>query len=519
MLVMKGAPERVIKLCTTALIKGQEVHVSEKTVEKAITSMAYMGERVLAFADFRLSKQEYPRGYNFTPEQPNFPMTNLRFVGLFSMIDPPRDAVPNAIAKCKQAGIRVTMVTGDHPITAMIIAKKVGIITSDVDSFMRFHSGSTGAEVSASDPIYMKNSCIVTGNHLRNMAEETLTGILVKYDEIVFARTSPQQKLQIVEAFQKLGEIVAVTGDGVNDSPALKKSDIGIAMGIAGTDVTKEAADIILLDDNFSTIVNGIEEGRLIFDNLKKSIVYALTTNVPEIVPFIAFIIFNVPKSLSVMTIIAINTGTDLWPAISLGYEKAEADIMIRKPRHPQKDNLVTGKLLFMTYGQIGVIQACASFACFYFIMASHGFFPGILFGMRMSWDSPHVNDLEDSYGQEWTYEERRALSKKCYAAFFMAIVITQIADVLICKTRKLSLFQQGMSNWVLNIGILFEVGLAIAIIYTPGLNHVFEMAPIEWYVVLPAVPFALLIFIYDECRKLLIRRYPGGWIERDTYY
>lgn len=516
---MKGAPERVIKYCSTALIKGQEVFVSEKSVEKAILSMAYMGERVLAFADLRLNKQEYPAGYNFTPDRPNFPMDKLRFVGLFSMIDPPRDAVPDAIAKCKHAGIRVTMVTGDHPITAMVIAKKVGIITSDVDHFMRYRSGASGTEVNASDPIYLQDSCIVTGNNLRNMDEDTLEGILTKYHEIVFARTSPQQKLQIVEAFQKQGAIVAVTGDGVNDSPALKKSDIGIAMGIAGSDVTKEAADIILLDDNFSTIVNGIEEGRLIFDNLKKSIAYVLTSNVPEIIPFIVFVVFNVPKSLSVMAIIAINAGTDLWPAISLGYEKAEADIMSRKPRHPQKDKLVTGKLIFMTYGQIGIIQTCASFACFYFVMASHGFFPEKLFGLRVTWESPYINDIEDSYGQEWTFEERSVLSKKCYAAFFIAVVITQIADVLICKTRKLSLFQQGMTNWVLNIGVLFEIALAIAIVYIPGLNTIFEMAPIEWYIILPAVPFAFLIFIYDECRKYLIRRYPGGWVERETYY
>ena len=176
---------------------------------------------------------------------------------------------------------------------------------------------------------------VVTGAELGEMSELQLDDILMTHPEIVFARTSPQQKLIIVEGCQRLGAIVAVTGDGVNDSPALKKADIGIAMGISGSDVSKQAADMILLDDNFASIVTGVEEGRLIFDNLKKSIAYTLTSNIPELVPFLAFMTVGIPLPLGTITILAIDLGTDMIPAISLAYEKAESDIMNRMPRNP----------------------------------------------------------------------------------------------------------------------------------------------------------------------------------------
>lgn len=189
---------------------------------------------------------------------------------------------------------------------------------------------------------------------MREMSAEQLDEMLANHAEIVFARTSPQQKLIIVEGCQRTGAIVAVTGDGVNDSPALKKADIGIAMGIAGSDVSKQAADMILLDDNFASIVTGIEEGRLIFDNLKKSIAYTLTSNIPEISPFLLFILADVPLPLGTVTILCIDLGTDMFPAISLAYEQPESDIMKRKPRDPAKDKLVNARLISMTYGQIG---------------------------------------------------------------------------------------------------------------------------------------------------------------------
>lgn len=184
---------------------------------------------------------------------------------------------------------------------------------------------------------------VVTGVQLSKMTDHELHEVL-KFEEIVFARTSPQQKLIIVEGFQRLGYIVAVTGDGVNDSPALKRANIGVSMGITGSDVSKQAANMILLDDNFASIVVAIEEGRTIFDNLKKSICYTLSSKLPEMMPFLAFVIFDIPLALSAVTILCIDLGTDLIPAISLAYEHPESDIMLRKPRNIHKDTLINGQ-------------------------------------------------------------------------------------------------------------------------------------------------------------------------------
>lgn len=215
--------------------------------------------------------------------------------------------------------------------------------------------------VSSVDPRIAK-AAVIHGSHIRDMSPNQLEEVLSQYSEIVFARTSPTQKLSIVEGCQRLGNVVAVTGDGVNDSPALKKADIGIAMGISGSDVSKQAADMILLDDNFASIVTGVEEGRLIYDNLKKSITYVLASNVPEVVPFLAFVLFDLPLPLGVVAILCIDLGTDMVPAISLAYEKPEADIMRRPPRDPLHDSLVNGRMLFLAYGQIGMIQTAAGF-------------------------------------------------------------------------------------------------------------------------------------------------------------
>ncbi|KAF2898170.1 hypothetical protein ILUMI_08011 [Ignelater luminosus] len=523
LLVMKGAPERIIDRCTTYALNGSDVNISsekKKALQQAVSKLGYMGERVLGFADLMLSKDKFPVGFKFNTDKVNFPLEGLRFVGLMSMIDPPRPNVPNAVEKCRSAGIRVIMVTGDHPITAVAIAKKVGILSSESETIydVAMKKSISVSKVTAED----KARCsarVITGADLREMSQSKLDSILMTFWEIVFARTSPQQKLKIVESLQRLGYIVAVTGDGVNDSPALKKADIGVAMGISGSDVSKEAADMILLDDNFATIVTGIEEGRLIFDNLKKSIFYVLTSNVPEIIPFILFVTINIPQALSVLAILLVDVGTDLWPAISLAYEKPEADIMSRMPRDPQQDKLVNTRLMSLAYCQIGFIQTCAGYVTWFFVMAQHGFFYDRLIGIRKEWDDPFTNDLADSYGQEWTYEERKILERKGYAAYFLAIVVTQICDAFIVKTRRLSVVQQGMSNWVLNTGILFVIFVAGVILYSPGVNQAMQFERVEWYTFVPSLPFGLFIIIYDEYRRYFVRNYPNGWFARETYY
>merc|ERR1712019_98833 len=197
------------------------------------------------------------------------------------------------------------------------------------------------------------------------------------------ARTTPSQKLLIVDACQKEGHVVAVTGDGVNDSPAIRKADIGIAMG-TGSDVAKNAADMLLLDDNFSSIVNGVEEGRLIFDNLKKSIAYTLSSNIPEISPFIIYMLVQVPLPLSTVLILCIDLGTDMVPAISFAYENPELDIMERYPRNSSRDHLVNSKLISFAYLQIGMVQASAGFFTYFYILNDYGIRPGTTFSLAL---------------------------------------------------------------------------------------------------------------------------------------
>merc|ERR1712112_96516 len=389
LLVMKGAPERILERCSTIVVDGTERPLTQEwknSFEAAYMELGGLGERVLGFCDFMGDAKEYPEGFAFDPDEVNFPLTGLRFVGLMSMIDPPRAAVPDAVSKCRSAGIKVTMVTGDHPITAKAIARNVGIITEK--SF-------TVEDLAAKRKCNVKDvnpreaqAAVVNGGEIKDMSPEKLDEILKYHSEIVFARTSPQQKLIIVEGCQRMGAIVAVTGDGVNDSPALKKADIGVAMGIAGSDVSKQAADMILLDNNFASIVTGVEEGRLIFDNLKKSIAYTLTSNIPEISPFLAFILLDIPLPLGTVTILCIDLGTDMVPAISMAYEFAESDIMKRQPRNPFTDKLVNERLISMAYGQIGMIQASAGFFVYFVIMCENGFWPSKLLGLRRAWDS-----------------------------------------------------------------------------------------------------------------------------------
>ena len=507
---------RILQRCSTIIINGKEHPLTEdwkKAFETAYMELGGLGERVLGFCDYMLPAEKYRAGYPYDPDEENFPLEGLRFVGLMSMIDPPRAAVPDAVKKCRSAGIKVIMVTGDHPTTAKAIARSVGIISDGTETVedIALRKRIPVEEVNPREAL----ATVVHGGEIKDLSQKALDEILMHHTEIVFARTSPQQKLIIVEGCQRLGRIVAVTGDGVYDSPALKKADIGVAMGIAGSDVSKQAADMILLDDNFASIVTGVEEGRLIFDNLKKSIAYTLTSNIPEISPFLLFILADVPLPLGTVTILCIDLGTDMVPAISMAYELAEADIMKRPPRNPFTDELVNERLISMAYGQIGMIQASAGFFAYFVIMCENGFWPSKLMGLRKSWDSRAVNDLEDSFGQEWTYADRKNLEYTCHTGFFVAIVIVQWADLIICKTRKLSVFQQGMKNHFMNFGLIFETAIACFLCYTPGMDKGLRMYPLKFNWWLPAIPFSILIFVYDETRKFLLRRNPGRWVEQ----
>jgi sodium/potassium-transporting ATPase subunit alpha len=271
-----GSPEVVLQRCQVALLNGQDRRIDQdykNAFYYAVNELAGLGETVVALADARLPPTKFPPGFQFNPHQVNFPINGYRLIGLASMIDPPKASVPDAVAKVKAAGVKVIMVTGDHPTTAVAIAKSVGIMAVDAQPLTL---------TLTTVPTNGFAAGVAVGEDLEKMTPDMLDDILLRSDDVVFARMKPEQKLQIVEACQRLGAIVTVTGDGINDAAAVRRADVGIAMGGSGAAYTARCADIVLLDDNFASIVSGIEEGRLMYENLKKILLYTLSSNVPQ---------------------------------------------------------------------------------------------------------------------------------------------------------------------------------------------------------------------------------------------
>jgi sodium/potassium-transporting ATPase subunit alpha len=450
---LKGAPEVVLGMCSRASLRGRCVRLPallRRRVEEAYQRLARRAERVLALAYKEV-------------EDEDFSEDNFILVGLVGLRDPLRPEAEPAIEQCRSAGIRVIMITGDHRLTAEAVARETGL--------------------------FQNQGRIVLGDELEAMGDEALTGLL-DAPELVFARTSPAQKLRIVKALQAKGEIVTVTGDGVNDAPALKNADMGVAMGIMGTEAAREASDMVLLDDNFATIVSAIQEGRTIFGNIRKFIAYILTSNVPELFPFIAYAMLAIPLPLTIVLILAIDVGTDMLPAIALGSEPPESDTLRRPPR-PRHERLLTANLLRMSYGVIGVIQAAAGF-CGYFLALHLG---GWQWGGKLASTDP--------------------LYRTAVTAFFASVIICQIANVMICRTQRQSVFRVGLfSNKLVILGILTELAFLGLISYMPALNAVFGTAPLAPWHYLPGVGFAVLILFGDEFRKWLARR-GNAWVTR----
>lgn len=705
---------------------------------------------------------------------PNPAWDGMVFIGIVSMVDPPREAVPSSILQCHSAGVKVVMVTGDHPATAEAIARNVNIIRRGSETARSYYKkciagpeafapgddleytdyksdefGSPSTWNEKTDPrfkelwaeeatnfkgmvLYRKNADdpgqwvskpkamadgtldiadadpakdylatltplttdeLVEDNESENAAKRIVRSHLTAkvvpgwelkkmsdfevqkafmYRDLVFARTSPEQKQGIVLNAQAMGHVVAVTGDGVNDSPAIKAADIGCAMSIAGTEVTKKVADLELLTDDFSAIVMGIEEGRVIFDNLKKSIAYTLSSNIPEISPFLMFIVFAFPLSLTTVLILCVDLGTDMIPAISLAYERKESDIMSRPPRDSNVDHLVTAKLVSFSYLQIGVFQALAGFYSFFVVCNDYGFdifdvpgsahYVGIIgtkpifvyggnqmnekndagkissfcpcggedggaeislnYADNMKYAVPirngqldtsssrysnlieHIKDTEKGVntdaeaeakinkycpaytngnsklpggdvkldeslgddGKNWPYTwgcrfgaieptreckfpdfKPKTGKNPCYkssqaiphgqTAAFISIVIVQWADLVICKTRLLSMYHQGMNNNFMILGLFSETVLCAFLAYATPLHQAIGTRDVQFVHWLPSCPYSILIFLYDETRKYIIRQgrktaymdppfnkianpnYKEGFLEKYTFY
>ncbi len=458
---VKGAPKEVLELCTRVeTLEGVTELGAEMRAQIVAQNdeFARNGLRVLAMAYRQIEKHEV----DFTPAETE---RDLVFVGLMAMMDPPRDEVAIAVQECATAGIDVIMITGDYGLTAESIARRIGIIRGD-------------------------NAHIITGNDLNEMSDEELASAL-EAKNVLFARVSPEHKMRIAVVLKSMGHIVAMTGDGVNDAPALKVADIGVAMGIAGTDVAKEAADMILTDDNFASIVNAIEEGRAVYDNIRRFVAYIFTSNMPELVPFILFVLFKIPLALTVMQILAIDLGTDMIPALALGTEAPEPGIMERPPRS-QKERLVTKNLLIRSQLFLGMIQSVACMSAFYFLYWSLGWRPGM-----------DMNAMgATAVGGTTVYILATTMTHG-------AVMTTQIGNGFAQRTNVQSIFKVGLtSNRFMLWGILAEIGIFAALVYIPGLAQVFHHGPLrlwpDWAFLFALAPTLL---IADEIRKYFVRR------------
>ncbi|MEW6067502.1 MAG: cation-transporting P-type ATPase [Nitrospirota bacterium] len=451
----KGALETVLPLCRWILKDNEIKTLSEESKEvltRTYHSMMDEGLRVIAFA-FAQREDTTPLAKSLADLSVE---SDLIFVGLMGIEDPPRPEVPEAIRKCNEAGIKVIMITGDANKTAVAIAREIGLVKND--------------------PL------VIEGTKLDLMNDASIRKILLA-DDIIFARMTPRHKMRIVSILKDEGERVAVTGDGVNDAPALKKADIGIAMGITGTDVARETADIVLLDDNFATIVNAIEEGRGVFENIKKFISYIFASNIPEIIPYIAYVLFRIPLPLTIMQILAIDLGTDMFPALGLGAEKPSRDVMKQPPRSPD-ERLLNFRLLRRAYFFLGPIEAFAGIFGFFYILNSGGWQWGEIL--------PSNNIL---YMQATT-------------ACLGAIIITQIGNVFACRSFRESVFSIGFfSNKLIILGIAIELIISAFIIYHPFGNKVFGTAPLGLNIWLMLIPFSFLLFFAEEARKLFVRK------------
>ncbi|MEQ8153308.1 MAG: cation-transporting P-type ATPase [Clostridiaceae bacterium] len=457
---VKGAPKEVMTLSEFIRINEKVQPMTEemrKEIMRANDGYARDGLRVLAVAYRLLHKNDnIPTAMSaYTPE---IIEQNLVFVGLIVMADPPRPEVADAVEECSHAGIRIVMITGDYGLTAESIAKRIGIVKGPKPR-------------------------VVSGLELEELSDDKLKEYLK--DEIIFARVAPEQKLRVVTKLQEMGEIVAVTGDGVNDSPALKKADIGVAMGIAGTDVAKEAADMILTDDNFASIVHAIEEGRAVYSNIRKFMLYILNSNMPEAVPSAMFLFSRgaIPLPLTVMQILTIDLGTDMLPALGLGTEKPEKGVMDQPPRN-QKEPLLNKKLIIKAFLWYGLLGSAASAFSYFFVNAGNGW-PKV----------PLAGGVDPVY-------------IKATAMTLAAIVFAQIGAVFNCRTEKQSVFKVGIfNNKQVNFGVVFEVCLIAAIVYLPPLQAIFHTASLglrDWLLLCIWPPMVLFV---EEARKAWIRR------------
>lgn len=463
---IKGAPREVLQLCSHILWQGEARPLNAALRSQIMATnddFARRALRVLALAQ----KELEPRLGGVTPERVE---NGLTFLGLVGMMDPPRPEVAGAMERCRSGGVRMVMVTGDYGLTAESVARRAGMLTT-------------------------ARPRILTGADLEAMSDEQLRTLLGR-EEIVFARMAPEHKLRLVSCYQAAGEVVAVVGDGVNDAPALRRADVGIAMGIIGTDVAKEAADVIITNDDFSAIADALEEGRALFDNLRKFARYIFASNVPEIAPFVLTALLNIPLALKVQHILAIDLGTDLLPALALGAEPPEPNVMHRPPRR-RDDPLLKRQHLRQSLLWLGVIETALCYAGFLLVY--------------LAFDHAELVHLPR---QPWLVEINPLVlplpevERLARTVFLAGVVTAQIGNAFACRTAD----DEGgapplISNPPLLYGLLVEAALILALVYLPPLRSTFDLYPLPPLLWGWLVLYAPLIYALDWLRRFVTRR------------
>ncbi|KAJ4990386.1 h k atpase alpha [Stagonosporopsis vannaccii] len=498
MLMIKGAPDILLGRCDTLFNdKGEAVPLTPaqlSRIERIKDDWSRQGKRVILLAQ---KPTVAPFSANHEKEVLVSARQGLTFVGMVGIVDPPRDEIPDVVRILRGASIRIFMVTGDFKLTAQAIAEECGIISNSalVDDISAL--GRDGKIGTTRQAIVLSGPELITLN-------DTQWDQLCQYQEIVFARTTPEQKLRIVKEFQSRENIVGMTGDGVNDAPSLKAADIGIAMG-SGSDIAIEAADMVLLD-SFAAIVEAVQYGRLVYDNLKKTIVYLLPAgSFSELWPVITNVAFGIPQILSSFLMIIICCLTDCAAAITLAYEKPEADLMLRPPRNPRKDRLVNTRLIFHAYFVIGLLQCFLSFTMAFWYLETQGIPFNAMWLKYGEYDEPFTADF---------INEKVNTASSIY---FVTLVVMQLFNLLATRTRRLSIFQQPpvfnkeTQNWLLFPGMLFAIVVVFIFCYIPGLQNTIDtrQVPVEHWFLPAAFGFGWLLI--DEARKYCVRRWPQG--------
>lgn len=450
---MKGAPDSILEVCDRILVNGHVIRLDESTKKEILKQNEDMANKALRVIGF--AYREVPEDHKHTLENDE---DDMIFVGLSGMIDPPRRDIKQAMAMAHRAGIKVYIVTGDHGLTARAIAKQIGLVKND-----------DGHE-------------IITGKEIAKLSDKQLEDLFKdSKKEIIFARTAPEDKLRIVSALKRKGHIVAVTGDGVNDAPALKRADIGIAMGITGTDVSKEASNMILADDSFSTIINAVREGRTIYQNLKKFVFYIFSCNIGELITVFTAIILGIPAPLTAILILSVDIGTDVLPALALGVDVSEKGIMSQPPRDPKTK--IMDRAFIWRFLYVGIFIGAITVAAYFWSLFEQGW----QWGMVLDADS--------------------AMYIKSSTFAFAILVLIQMVNAYNSRSDRKSVFQMGFLN---NLWLLGAITISLLVVYllveVPFFNEWVHTAPLEWYEWFVIIGASFGILLVEEVRKMVVR-------------